>query len=193
MGVAFAGSSTMTFWPTYAVDEAGLPLTKVGLVMLFNPVAMVLGSALSGTITNALPRPRVLVMLPGVALPVIFIALLHVQSLPLLGLLFFGNGFVQALSIPLLMSVPFQLGLTPREVSVATAHMRTVVPTGGALGPIVVGLISGATGSLELAMTVTAPFAVTLLFGSQLLPGFQSRKQRLALRERERPAAGTSE
>ncbi|MBI3744707.1 MAG: MFS transporter [Chloroflexi bacterium] len=169
MGVAFAGSSVMTFWPTYAKDERHFALTTIGNVMLSNPIFMVIGSAFTGVAMRLVPKRKVLLIVPWLTLPLVFLGVIYVKSIPVLVLLFAVNGLAQAMTLPVLMSVPYQLGLSQREVSVATGHMRTFVPLGGALGPLFVGLVAGAT-SLRVAMTIACPLALSLVVFSRFLP-----------------------
>ena len=170
MGAAMAFASFMTFFPTYAVDRLGLPLTTVGLLMGLFPLGAILGSLSSGPLSQWLGRRKPFVWVPGLVLPIIWMSLLRVDVIPLVMLLLLVGGVCAMAVPPILSTIPLDMGLAPREVAVALGLMRTLFPLGATIGPLLVGLLAESTGSLTLGLTIVAPMAITLFIGGILLP-----------------------
>lgn len=170
IGAAMAFASFMSFYPTYAIDRSGISLTTIGFIMSLFPIGAVLGTLSVGPLSQAMGRRKPFIWAGGLALPVIYLALLWVEDpVVMMPLLFMGGVFAMAVP-PTLGTITFDLSLQPRELSVAMALTRTLFPIGATLGPIFVGTLEEMTGSLFLGLGIVAPAAVTLFIGGVLLP-----------------------
>ena len=176
IGEAVAFASFMTFYPTYALDHLNVSLTTVGLLMASFPVGGILGSLSAGPLSQLIGRRKPFVWVSGLFLPVIYLALLWVNSVPQATLLLLWAGFFAMTVPPILSTIPFDMQLAPREVAVALGLMRTLFPIGATLGPLFVGAIQESTGSLFLGLAIVAPLAFTLFLGGRLLPETGSRR-----------------
>ena len=71
---------------------------------------------------------------------------------------------------PVVLTIVFLFpDIRPREVAVGFAFLETSVLIGEALGPLLVGFLQEATGDLQLALTVTVFFPLTLVVTALLL------------------------
>ena len=177
VGAAVTFASFMTFYPTYAMEHLGISLTTVGLLMAAFPLGGMLGSLSSGALSQLIGKRKPFVWVPGLFLPVIWFALLLVNSVPLAAVLLLGAGICAMAVPPILSTIPLDMRLAPREVAVALGLMRTLFPMGATLGPLIVGAIQESTGSLFLGLAVTAPLAFTLFLGGIFLPETGSRRR----------------
>lgn len=175
-GIAFA--SFFTFFPTYAVDSVGYSLTEIGSLFAAFPIGGVVGSLSAGPISNVIGRRRPLIVLPGLLMPVLFVSILAVQSPVAMVPLLFVLGFCASVIVPIIFTIPYDLGLGPREVVVAVGLVMTITPAGSALGPVLVGAIQQGTGSLGLALRVVLPMAVTVGVIGLLLPETSPDRQK---------------
>ena len=178
IGTAVAFGSFISFFPSYAIERHGISLTTIGLLMSLFPVGGVVGSLVSGPLSQALGRRKPFVWGPGLVLPIVFTMLLHVDYLPVIGLLLMVAGFSVMVVAPVLFTMPLDMGLKPREVAVAFGLMRTLFPVGATVGPIFVGLMLQATGSLYLGLSIVAPLSISLFFGGMRLPETGPKGQR---------------
>ncbi len=170
IGAAVAFASFVSFFPTYALDRLGLSLTTIGLIMSGFPVGQIVGALLSGPLSQAIGRRKPFIWLPGLILPIMYTALLHTDQVPVLILLLMGTGALAMAVPPVLFTMPLDMGLNQREVSVAFGLMRTLFPVGATVGPFFVGLMYQATGSLPLGLSIVAPLPITLFLCGMFLP-----------------------
>lgn len=178
IGGAMAFASFITFYPTYAIDRLGLSLTGAGLVMSAFPIGAMVGSISSGPLSQLLGRRKPFIWAPGLLLPILYLTVLRVDSVPLAMLLLFLAGSSAMVVPPILATVPLDMRLAPREVAVALGLVRTLFPIGATLGPLLVGVLQERTGSLLLGLSIVSPMAVTLLIGGALLPETGPRARR---------------
>ena len=169
-GSAATFASFLSFFPTYAIDHLGASLTGVGLLMGLLPVGGMLGAVMVGPASQALGRRKPFILIPGLVLPFVFTALMHVEAVPVLMVLFFVSGVLMMSVPPIVNTMPYDMGLKPREVSVAVGLVRTVFPIGATVGPLLVGALQEATGSLFLGLSVVAPLAASLFLTGIFLP-----------------------
>ncbi len=170
MGQAAAFASIATFYPTYAIDRLGISITTAGLLMSLFPLGSIAGSIFSGAASQAVGLRKPFIWIPGVLLPAMYLAVLYAGSMPLIVLLLLASGFFSTVAGPVLFVVPLDLGLKPREVTVAFGLIRTLFPVGATIGPLFVGFVLQVTGSLLLGLSLVAPLAITLFIGGILLP-----------------------
>lgn len=169
-GNAVVFASFISFFPTYAIDHLGISLTAIGMMMGVFPVGGLIGTLVAGPMSQAIGRRKPIIWMAGILLPLIYTALLHVDYSPTMLLLFLIAGAVSTAVFPVLFTIPFDMKLSPREVSVAFGLMRTLFPVGAMFGPLLIGAIQHVTGSLSLGLSITAPMALSLFVGGILLP-----------------------
>jgi len=177
VGAATAFAAFLTFYPTYALDHLGISLTAVGLLVSVFAVGGLAGGLVVGPLSQWMGRRKPFVWVPGLVLPVIYIALVWVDSVPLSAALMFAAGLGAMGVAPVIFTIPLDMGLRPREVGVAQALIRTLFPFGATMGPILVAVIGASTGSLALGLTIVAPLALSLFIGGILLPETGARGQ----------------
>ncbi len=168
-GGAIAWASFITFFPTFGVEHRDMTLGEVGGVFAFFSVGAAIGSVSAGAISNGIGRRKPLIFIPGFLMPVLYLIILSVSPaawVPLLMIL----GFMTSVVVPMVLTFPFDLGLSPREVAVGVGLVRTVTPMGSAIGPPLVGLLQESTGSLETALYWVLPASVTVGVIGLLLP-----------------------
>jgi predicted MFS family arabinose efflux permease len=180
IGGAMAFASFITFYPTYAIDRLGLSLTEAGLVMSAFPIGAMVGSLSSGPLSQLLGRRKPFIWVPGLLLPVLYMTVLRVDSVPVSMLLLLLAGSAAMAVPPILATVPLDMKLAPREVAVALGLVRTLFPIGATLGPLLVGTLQQSTGSLLLGLSIVSPMAVTLLIGGSLMTETGPRGRRAA-------------
>ncbi|MBI2303466.1 MAG: MFS transporter [Chloroflexi bacterium] len=145
----------IVFWPIYALESYAMPLPLIGIIMAIHEVGYILSALVSGYLSSRLRQRRIFVWAPGIAMPFLAFSLLITDSVPLLILLSFLNGFTWTFQ-PIVYTVPFDLpGVKPREVAVATAFLSTFMTVGSALGPLMIGAIYQGTGSLFMALAIS--------------------------------------
>lgn len=169
VGAAMAFASFTTFFPSYAYEHLGLPLTTVGLLMGLFPMGSILGSLLAGPLSQWVGRRKPFVWVPGLLLPLIYWSLLRVDGIPLLMALLFAGGALAMAVPPILATIPLDMKLPPREVAVALGLIRTLFPLGATLGALLVGVVQESTGSLLLGLSLMAPMALSLFVGGIFL------------------------
>ncbi|MFH1142013.1 MAG: MFS transporter [Chloroflexota bacterium] len=170
MGEAAAFACFISFFPTYAIDRLGISLTTIGLIMSLFPAGQILGSLLAGPLSQAIGLRKPFIWVPGLILPVMYTALLHTDQVPVLILLLLVTGALAFAVGPVLFTMPLDMGLNPREVAIAFGLMRTLFPLGATVGPIFVGLMYQATGSLLLGLSIVAPLPITYFLCGVFLP-----------------------
>ena len=183
-GAALTFSSFMTFWPTYAIEAHGLSLTTVGSLMALYPFAGIASNVAAGPLSDLLRRRKPLIWGPALLLPPGYIALLSLDSAASLAPVMVLTGLGAWVWVSIIRTIPFDMGLAPRETAVATALTATMIPLGGASGPLLVGVLLEVTGSLEVALRAVSFFPLTLLL-ALLLPEtspFHSRARTSATR-----------
>jgi len=160
----------MTFWPTYALDALALPLTFVAALMILFPLGGIAASFLAGPLSDRIHQRRILIWAPGLLLPPIYVALFTVTSPVLSGILLLLAGWNAMVWVPIVRTIPFDMNLAPRETVVVIALSMTLVPIGGAVGPILVGYIQEISGSLQLGLLSVTAFPLTLFIGGLMIP-----------------------
>jgi cyanate permease len=169
IGGAIAWASFLTFFPTYGVEVHGLTLVAVGSLFVVFPIGGVIGAFSAGYLSNLARRRKPFIFLPGFLMPVLYLGVLTVSPSGWIPLLI-ALGFTSSIVVPIVLTFPYDLGLSPREVAVAVGLVRTITPLGASLGPIVTGVLQETTGSLELALTIILPMSVTVGIIGLFLP-----------------------
>ena len=170
MGMAVVFASFLTFYPLYAIESLGISETLAGLTMGFFFVGSVFGSLAAGPLSQIIGRRKPFIWVPGLVLPLCYIALLQVDSVTYAMMLLFLAGVCAMAVPPIIATIPLDMRLPPREVAVAIGLTRTLFPFSATIGPLVVGAIAGITGSLFTGLLIVSPMAITLFIGGKLMP-----------------------
>ena len=170
IGGSVAFAAFLTFWPTFMVEERDFTLEQAGPLLSLYPLGGIAGSFASGFISDLLRRRKPMIWFSGLVLPFLYLGLLLLANPLVLAVLLFGTGFFAFAVIPMVMTIPFDLRLEPREIAFAVGLTRTFTPLGAALGPIMVGTVEQLSGSLTLGLLFAVPFPITLFLGGLLIP-----------------------
>ena len=169
-----ANTGFQTFWPRLAEEQLNIDPKIVALTLALQAFA----TAPPGFLVNAVPRfvsKQPLILAVGsVAVTGCYVALLFTTDTPVILLLGVGEGLAR-MYFPVLMTMVFLLpGVKPREAGIGLSFIETCIWGGGALGPVVVGYIEGATGDLRTAVMVIcfAPLVILPVSGLLVLRGW---------------------
>ncbi len=181
IGVAICFGSFLTFYPTYSIDKLGISLETAGLLMSAFPVGGIVGTLASGPLSQWAGRRKPFIWVPGLVLPASYILLLQASSLPVATLCLFSAGVAAMAVPPVIFTIPMDMRLPHREVAVAQGLMRTLFPFSAMWGPLFVGLMQEATGSLFIGLMIVAPLNITLFVNGVLMPetGVRGRLDRI--------------
>lgn len=181
-GVDVAWSGFITFWPTLALEDHDISLTTSGAILTLAAVIEAVGSVvatvyLSRSNRKGIRGPLVAVLAVMLAGGASGMAL--TGSIPLLIVLASVHGIGFSLA-PIALTVPFELeGATRREVAVGVGFMETMLRAGGAAGPLMVGFLQEATGSLEKALFITCLCGLVMVASAFLIYGGGSEQSGL--------------
>ena len=174
LGVSGASAGRMafaTFWPTYVGNEYGISITIAGLILGLAGIARapaILGVTRSSFISARTP---LLLVICGILECVTFMGMIFGGTLPILFLSGIINGMVMVF-IPAMMTMLYRLpGIQEREAAVAVAVYFSWLWMGAALGPVVTGLLSEATGDLGFALLIMALGPLSLVVVGLILQG----------------------
>lgn len=170
VGLAFTFGAFATFYPTYVIDKLGFSLSTVGILFGFMPIGSIVGSISAGPLSQMIRKRKPFIWIPGIFLPIIYFALVYATSEIMIALLFFASGYLAMSVPPIVSTIPFDMKLAPREITVALGLNRTLFPFAAAIGPFLVGIIGESSGSLGLGLLVTTPLSLTLFVCGILIP-----------------------
>lgn len=167
-GAMFGWSAFATFWPTYMLEAKGVSLQRSAFLFGLSSAASIPASLLLGYYASRLRSRKGLLVLSGLGIAAASAGMLLTADTWALALLSMAAGLSWGF-VPITYSMPYEIpGIQPREVSVNASLITTLLFAGGILGPIVVGVISDATGSLFGALMVSALAPVTVAVSSLL-------------------------
>ncbi len=187
-GGAIAWASFITFFPTFALEERGLSLVTVGLLFSAFPIGGTIGSLSVSIFSNMARRRKPFIFVPGFIMPVLYLTIMSLSPesrflawLPLesreMGSwalawvpFLIALGMMTTAVVPMVLTVPYDMQLQPREVAVAVGLVRTITPLGSAIGPILAAVLHEVTGSLETALFIVLPVSVSVGLIGLLLP-----------------------
>ncbi len=156
-GYAIAQMSQFTFWPTYMQEEFDMSLVQAGFIVGVVGVVVAAGGFVMLPVIKRMGGYRIPLIAIGLVITVTSVAVLFTGSLPILTATFIINGLARGgFWIPF-TSLPFELpGILPREAAVVQGMMFSMLWLGSFVGPLLVAVIQTATGSLQLAMVISA-------------------------------------
>jgi cyanate permease len=147
-------TAIVTFLPTLLLEQHGIPPGESGALLGCLYYGLIPCALLGGVLEKRVQRRALLLWVPALCNTLFGIMLTYTAAPWLLILLLTGVGVVWIVA-PVLEVLPFEFpGIRPREVAVVTSLIRTCSGLGFALGPMVVGLITQRSGSLETGLFV---------------------------------------
>ncbi len=165
LGYAIAQMSQFTFWPTFMKDEYGMSEVRAGMVIGVVGVVVAAGGMVMLPVIKRFGGYRIPLIGIGILIAATNLVVLFTGSMPILVAAFVVNGLARGgFWIPF-TSLPFELpGILPREAAVVQGMMFSMLWLGSVVGPLLVAVIQTATGSLQLAMIISAlcPIAVSV-------------------------------
>ena len=165
-GYAIAQMSQFTFWPTYMQEKYDMSLVQAGFIVGVVGVVVAAGGFVMLPVIKRMGGYRIPLIAIGLVVTVTSVAVLFTGSLPLLTVTFIINGLARGgFWIPF-TSLPFELpGILPREAAVVQGMMFSMLWVGSFVGPLLVAVIQTATGSLQLAMIISAlcPIVISIV------------------------------
>ena len=179
LGAQLAWMAFASFWPTLMLDRYGVSLKWSGNLLGINSFAAAVAGIVVGLLVARIDVRKTVTVVAGVALAASLACMTLTGSIPLLLAADLLNGAGWCFW-PILMALPFQLrGIRPREVAVALGFLDVSLWLGGAIGPLMAGLLEEATGELRLALVVTSLFVLTISIVGLLTPfgGLRSEPQ----------------
>ncbi len=167
-GMSATWTALVTFLPTLWLEERGLELNLGGPLLGFLYYALIPSALAGGWVGRKLQNRKMLLFIPAF-LNLALGLLITITPYPALLIVLISSLGIIWTATPAIIVLPFEFpGITPREVAVVTATANTLAGLGYAAGPFVTGLVSDATGSLELGLIVlcliTGVGAVAALF-----------------------------
>ena len=171
LGGATAYLSALLFLPTFFVQERGLSLQTAGLISGVFPAAGLVSNILAGMLSDRIGRRKPFIWPVGLILPPLYV--LAVSPIPVWALVIVASllGFFAWLPFPALNSIAYEIpGVQPAEVAVGQALMQAVSGAGVLMGPIIVGTIAAATGSLQIAIMSIGVLPLLLTLSCLWLP-----------------------
>ena len=170
VGASITFASFMTFWPSFMIDTRDMTIERIGPLFSLYPIGGFIGTSIAGIVSERIRRRKPIVWVSGLFLPFLYTVLVTTDNeMALAGALFFA-GFFAFIVIPIVMTIPFDMRLNPREIAVAMGLSRTFTPLAATAGPLLVGIIYQISGSLLLALYVVVPMPFFMALIGVLLP-----------------------
>ena len=154
MALSATWTALVTFLPTLLLETRGIAPALSGPLLGFLYYGLIPCALLGGVLERRVQNRRLLLWLPALC-NMLFGMLVTVTSHPwLIMALLTGIGIVWIVS-PVMEVLPFEFpGIRPREVAVLVSLLRTFMGLGFAVGPLLVGLVTHVTGSLQTGLLV---------------------------------------
>src|SRR5581483_2211961 len=119
----------------------------------------------------------------GLLLLLALLAAVRVDAVPVIAVAFFLTGFSIFVTVPVIYAAPYEYpGVSHQVIAVALSLVNTVSVGSSALGPILVGAVAQGTGSLSLALTLSASGALSLFAIGFVFPSPAARPTPLGKR-----------
>jgi len=175
IGIAIFGNglaymAILLFLPTYLLEERGMALTTIGLIVGLLPIGGLLANFVMGFVSDRIGLRKPTIWPAGLIQPVLYFALLSAipeWSLPVLA---FVIGFVAWAPFAAIRTIPFELpGIKPSEVAVGQSLIQTFTALGVILGAPLVGYLAEGLG-LKTALFIICVVPLTMVVMGFLLP-----------------------
>jgi predicted MFS family arabinose efflux permease len=154
LSLSMTWTTLVTFLPTLLMQQDGMPPSLSGPLLGFLYYALIPCALLGGWLAKNVPNRKHLLWIPALCNMLLGSSTTLVTSPWLLALLLTAIGIVWIVS-PVMEILPFEYpGIRPREVAVIASLIRTFMGLGFALGPMLTGLVTELTGSLQTGIQV---------------------------------------
>ncbi|MFC2035599.1 MFS transporter [Chloroflexota bacterium] len=176
IGIAIFGNAltymtTLLFLPTYLLEERGMALTTIGLIVGLMPIGGVCANLTMGFISDKIGLRKPTIWPAGFIQPFLYFGLISPIPIWALPVLTFLVGFVAWSPFPAIRTIPFELsGVKPSEVAVGQSLIQTITTLGIILGAPIAGYLAEAFGSLKTALLIICIFPLTMAIVGFLLP-----------------------
>jgi CP family cyanate transporter-like MFS transporter len=163
--LAATWTTVVTFLPTLLL-ERGVTLALGGPVLACLYYGLIPCAPFAGLLARKVQQRKLLLWVPALCNTVLGLAIVLTPSPWLLMGLLTGMGVVWIVS-PTIEVLPFEFpGIRPREVAVIASLVKTLSGLGFALGPVVTGVVTQYTGSLQTGcLTLCALTGVGIIAG----------------------------
>ena len=156
----------VTFLPTLWVEERNVALSLGGPLLGFLYYGLIPSGFLGGWLLTKLHSRKALLVVPALLNAVFGVVITLSEAPPMLMVFISGLGLVW-IATPAIQVLPFEFpGVLPREVAVLTGLILTFMGVGFAIGPMLVGVVTQLTGSIQ-----TGLIALSLLTGLGVIAG----------------------
>ena len=158
--------SLATFWPTFMLEDNGVARTTSGFLFGFGSLVTIPMAVGIGWLGPRIRARRALFMVSGLVMTLSCVGLLYATNFWVLLPLMVGFG-VSWGYIPLVLALPFEIPrISQREIALASALLTMLFLAGGIVGPVVVGTVSDATGSMRIALLVAVLSSIGIIVSS---------------------------
>ncbi len=152
-GNSTAWNTTLLFLPTYLVQTRGMDLAIVGVVEGLMPLGGLFACLAGGALSDRLGRRKPIIWPIGLLGPLAYLSLLIPLPLPLLFVAALATGYCAWGPWPALQTTLYELpDVKAEEVAIGQSLAQTISTFGTMTGPIAAGLLAQFTGSLALGM-----------------------------------------
>ena len=161
-------AALVTFLPTLLLEQHGIPPTRSGPLLGCLYYGLIPCALLGGVLAHRVQQRKLLLWVPALCNTLFGVLITCTSSPWLLMVLLTGVGVVWIVS-PVIDVLPFEFpNIHPREVAVIASLVTTCAGLGFAAGPLVTGLVTELTGSLQTGLLV-----LCVLTGVGVLAGWR--------------------
>ena len=161
-------AALVTFLPTLLLEQHGIPPTRSGPLLGCLYYGLIPCALLGGVLAKRVQQRKLLLWVPALCNTLFGVLITCTSSPWLLIVLLTGVGVVWIVS-PVIDVLPFEFpNIHPREVAVIESLVKTCSGLGFAAGPLVTGLVTEFTGSLQTGLLV-----LCVLTGVGVLAGWR--------------------
>jgi predicted MFS family arabinose efflux permease len=147
-------AALVTFLPTLLLEQRDIPPTLSGPLLGCLYYGLIPCALLGGVLAQRVQQRKLLLWVPALCNTLFGVLITCTSSPGLLIVLLTGVGVVWIVS-PVIDVLPFEFpNIHPREVAVIESLVKTCAGLGFAAGPLVTGLVTELTGSLQMGLLV---------------------------------------
>jgi cyanate permease len=166
-------AALVTFLPTLLLEQHGIPPTRSGPLLGCLYYGLIPCALLGGVLAKRVRQRKLLLWVPALCNTLFGVLITCTSSPGFLIVLLTGVGVVWIVS-PVIDVLPFEFpDIHPREVAVIVSLITTCSGLGFAAGPLVTGLVTEFTGSLQTGLLV-----LCVLTGVGVLAGWRYPRTR---------------
>jgi predicted MFS family arabinose efflux permease len=169
-------TALVTFLPTLLLEQRGIPPVLSGPLLGCLYYGLIPCALLGGVLEKTVQQRKLLLWVPALCNTLFGVMIIYTSSPWLLIVLLTGVGVIWVVS-PVLEVLPFEFpNIHPREVAVISSLVKTCSGLGFAIGPMVTGLVTELTGSLQTGLLVLCVLTGVGVIAGWRYPRIQSRQ-----------------